>query len=77
MLGHCSVHKNAQAFILLENLGQQIFFRDLLTFNTSAVLELVTKTTLNLNLRLSFTTTSGIVYLYLNLTSTFSNLTRS
>ena len=31
-LGHFSVHKNAPALIFLENLGQQFFFQDLLTF---------------------------------------------
>ena len=32
-LGHFYVLKNAPAFVFLENLGQHIFFRNLLTFN--------------------------------------------
>ena len=32
--GHFYVLKNAPAFVFLENLGQHIFFRDLLTFST-------------------------------------------
>ena len=31
-LGHFSLHKNAPAFVFWENIGQHIFFRDLLTF---------------------------------------------
>ena len=33
-LGHFYVLKNAPVFLKLENLGQHIFFRDLLTFIT-------------------------------------------